>query len=690
MKKLLLKSMLLLSALIVGSGNSWADDFSTTYSYGGTNWTRTNFSDEGDYYKSSSENDCVASISGIFTGKNITSDVTITLNVACYGNGSDPTANKFKIYTSAACATQVTASQSGTLPTSKTYTNPKYTVTQANAASFSDDLAIKVASGTKLIRLKSITVEFSYTASSTPSSGVSFAYPSCSLDLKDASSFTQTATTADGYSSETGASVTYSMTANTAGATIDENTGEVTPTQAGSVTVQATAAAIAGRYSASSAMYTLTVTDSRVFTVTYHTGTTSNNEKRNSGATLSLDNPSDLYGMSFVGWSSTNNAANPTWVANTTKVTGDMVLFAMYQAVAGRYSYHLVETNQADWRGKYLVAYDNETFANGKTNGTSGIGSASTVKDPGDNLSGKIVAAAWGDEYYVTIEAVDDEDLTKGYLLKTQDDYYNYHTGNTSNGISGTTTNKSTASGHAITVNFVSSNEINLAVSDGPIFRYNTSSNYFRFYRTASYASQGKVYLYKRSEDAAPIYSLGITESITPGHAKITYVTSKIMNFANVSGLKAYVATAASGSGVTMTRVEAPVPANTPLLLIGTKDTEYNVPVVGAASAPATNYLVQGDGTTVFDGTTPDYILYSDGKFYQIGSGTVATNKAYLHLDSAPARALDIVFDDETTGIKENNRETIANNQFFDLSGRKVAQPTKGLYIVNGKKVVIK
>ena len=177
---------------------------------------------------------------------------------------------------------------------------------------------------------------------------------------------------------------------------------------------------------------------------------------------------------------------------------------------------------------------------------------------------------------------------------------------------------------------------------------------------------------------------------ITPAHAKITYVTPYKMDFSDIEGLKAYVATDADGNGVQMTRVETAVPENTPLLLIGTKDTEYQVPVVLSATAPATNYLVKGDGTTVFDGTTPDYILYSDGKFYQIGSGTVATNKAYLHLDSAPARALDIVFDDETTGIKENNRETIANNQFFDLSGRKVAQPTKGLYIVNGKKVVIK
>jgi hypothetical protein len=109
--------------------------------------------------------------------------------------------------------------------------------------------------------------------------------------------------------------------------------------------------------------------------------------------------------------------------------------------------------------------------------------------------------------------------------------------------------------------------------------------------------------------------------AVTPGYEKITYVTTQIVDFKNVSGLKAYVATAASGSGVTMTRVEAPVPANTPLLLIGTKDTEYNVPIVGVASAPATNYLVQGDGTTDMSGVSGyNYILYSDGLFYQVTS----------------------------------------------------------------------
>jgi hypothetical protein len=48
--------------------------------------------------------------------------------------------------------------------------------------------------------------------------------------------------------------------------------------------------------------------------------------------------------------------------------------------------------------------------------------------------------------------------------------------------------------------------------------------------------------------------------------------------------------------------------------------------------------------------------------------------------------------DNETTGLSEIKNTNLTNNtnEFFDLQGRKVAQPTKGLYIVNGKKVIIK
>ena len=50
-------------------------------------------------------------------------------------------------------------------------------------------------------------------------------------------------------------------------------------------------------------------------------------------------------------------------------------------------------------------------------------------------------------------------------------------------------------------------------------------------------------------------------------------------------------------------------------------------------------------------------------------------------------------FDGEgTTGISTLNveRGTLNDNSYYMLDGRRVAQPTKGLYIVNGKKVIIK
>ena len=173
-----------------------------------------------------------------------------------------------------------------------------------------------------------------------------------------------------------------------------------------------------------------------------------------------------------------------------------------------------------------------------------------------------------------------------------------------------------------------------------------------------------------------PVYvKVNPAVTITPANDKSTYVTTTALDFSDVAGLKAYVATAAAAGKVTLEPVGA-VPAGTPLMLVGTASTEYTVPVAASASAP-TNMFVAGDGTTEFDGTTYDYILYTDGKFYQIGSGTVATNKAYLHCTSNPttslSRELSISFGG-VTGVE-------------NVEGAKVkALPVKR--IVNGKLVI--
>ena len=82
--------------------------------------------------------------------------------------------------------------------------------------------------------------------------------------------------------------------------------------------------------------------------------------------------------------------------------------------------------------------------------------------------------------------------------------------------------------------------------------------------------------------------------------------------------------------------------------------------------------------------------------FYYLNShdATLGAGKAYLHLtEPIPSEGrIGIIFDDEeTTAISEvRGLKAEVRGEFYDLSGRKVAQPTKGLYIVNGRKVVIK
>lgn len=151
---------------ILGGSHAWAEDFSQTYSYGDlTEWSLTNYSDASSYYLiPNSGNESVATISGIFTGKTISSAVKITINSATYGNGTGPSASTYAIFSDTDCTKAVAATKSGKLPTSKTYTDVIYTVSQADASAFTKDLAIKFTKPGKQIRLKSIKVEFSYSS----------------------------------------------------------------------------------------------------------------------------------------------------------------------------------------------------------------------------------------------------------------------------------------------------------------------------------------------------------------------------------------------------------------------------------------------------------------------------------------------------------------------------------------------
>ena len=136
------------------------------------------------------------------------------------------------------------------------------------------------------------------------------------------------------------------------------------------------------------------------------------------------------------------------------------------------------------------------------------------------------------------------------------------------------------------------------------------------------------------------------------------------------------------------------IPANEPVILYMdvNEDTEVTFESTSAPVVNLANELKSSDDAITADGT--QYILAKDGDdvgFYKATVGsTIAARKAYL-VSPVGANFLSFSFDGDATGIeKVENAAVNANGTMFNLAGQRVAQPTKGLYIVNGKKVVVK
>lgn len=151
--------------MVLGGVNVWAQEsFNKTYSYGLSDWKLTNYENKDTYYLvPNTGSESVATIPDIFTGKVINSDVVITINCATFGGGDNPKASTFSVFNSSDCATAVKSTQSGKLPTSGSkYTDVLYTVKLENVSLLTNDLAIKIKKTGRQIRLKSISVKFSF------------------------------------------------------------------------------------------------------------------------------------------------------------------------------------------------------------------------------------------------------------------------------------------------------------------------------------------------------------------------------------------------------------------------------------------------------------------------------------------------------------------------------------------------
>ena len=411
--------------------------------------------------------------------------------------------------------------------------------------------------------------------------------------------------------------------------------------------------------------------------------------QRLDGEQLNLPTPASVNGKAFAGWSTTNNVASPSFVENTAAVTSDLMLYAIF---GPKIVYKLVEADQADWRGQYLIAYNSTTFADGRTGGTDGMGAKNVKANPGDKLTGKEVDGAWGDTYCVTIEAVDDSDLSSGYLLKTQDGQYNYQTSN-SNGLPASN-NRATAGQYPLSITFNSSSDIDIAIEAGAVFHYNTGG-YFRFYGSGG---QQNVYLYKRTEIGGTGYTLASEVEVPVSAVKYATLYSDVP-LTVPTGVEAYTIVVEGDVAKVNDTYAAgdAIAANTAVVIAADAD-DYTFSVAASGTAPSDNNLM---GTVTEETITADWTNY---KYYKLANDatdgigfylfndtndnfTNGAGKAYLRT-SASATVRGFSFADIVSAIERTKAESQHGGAIYDLQGRRVEKPGKGLYIVGGKKVL--
>ena len=193
------------------------------------------------------------------------------------------------------------------------------------------------------------------------------------------------------------------------------------------------------------------------------------------------------------------------------------------------------------------------------------------------------------------------------------------------------------------------------------------------------------------SENTLSLSAEKIVELGTSG--KGTFASNHVCDFSGVEGLTAYAVSEISGDYAMLTKVTG-VPNGNGVILAGSANGKYYVPFGSAESLGSDNLLqavTAAAGHTV-ENNGDAYILYTDGLFHPANAGTIPFGKAYLNKAAVgSARALSLVFDGEDiTGISNIENNATANDGFYNLAGQRVAAPAKGLYIVNGKKVIIK
>lgn len=166
------------------------------------------------------------------------------------------------------------------------------------------------------------------------------------------------------------------------------------------------------------------------------------------------------------------------------------------------------------------------------------------------------------------------------------------------------------------------------------------------------------------------------------------------------SAVKAYYASAAAGDVLKLTEITGIIPANEGVILQNTNESEpanINLAITTEEGTSFENKLVGVTAKRAGYTAGTNYVLAEkNGKvgFYKASFTTIVANKAYLpqtNIQNAQGVMMAFSFGDEVTGIDNVNAATATAKKYYDLQGRRVLYPAKGIFVTeDGQKVLLK
>lgn len=192
-----------------------------------------------------------------------------------------------------------------------------------------------------------------------------------------------------------------------------------------------------------------------------------------------------------------------------------------------------------------------------------------------------------------------------------------------------------------------------------------------------------------RPDDATFKITVGAAataEDITLANEWNTYCSTNDLDFSSIEGVEAYVVSDVTATSAKLEAVTV-VPKGVGFLIKGTAEQKISVPFAESAGS-VTSKLVGVTTDTTLDGG--NYVLSGDQFVLCSEGGTLPAHKAYLPGSSVTSGAKAFGFDfGDATGINEA-KAAKADGAIYSISGVRVAEPQKGVYIMNGRKVIVK